>query len=771
MIGVALMIVAGSVGPASSQTTPHVSVSGNSRADTALEKSKLYLDAKDFVNARAALIEALTAAPDDQKIRDEVRVQWGVVQKASQEKEEADAKAKEKKENDDLQKLNTNLTAQLEEAKRLSAQGKNTEASQIALSVLKETKDPELVKNANSILANNQPSAVGLFRVLPQRFFVIGGWVIDVVLTILLLGFALTFLMRPLRFLYSRYKRYNWAEAFKAWRSTSSWNFFKYLKDSGEKYRWWAFQSVDDPGKTGVAEAVIDSMKRMGEPNLIGYADLLLMERMKIESVQFEFSEVHVDPLPALDALNLQIGGVTLGGVAKALLALRGWFDTKLLWIKGTVTVVDSLITLRLTRRNPDDKTFTVTACADETKISELAEAASYMMYYSLAKGASLSDTEASNKLREGKKLLDQYVSAQDPKQLEAAYDIFRTVRIERPSFDEVYLYEGIALDLLEQHEEAIKRFKYLKEKDQTSPPDLKDKAIYNEAVSRFRTYRPDYFDKSIVLLERLIDISADALNLPASVTTLRSSTLRTLALATKANVIAHKPIFWKYYAKDPAQPEHVPTKAEGLPLIEAWEAEVATISACLEAVLQQPLGDGSDAAKQEVSWAIENAYGNAYLNSASYFFTDEVDAPKRLQYLKWAYERFQDCEMLLPPGVETLTNLATALLHLSREDKKQRYDQVRSYLVRAKAANPHYEYADYRLAESWEQEGRIDEVVRVLRNFAKDRTPTNHDFIKLYQKYCVELAKFPVDQVVTLPPSTVIEPVVPPVAPPNPVA
>ena len=80
--------------------------------------------------------------------------------------------------------------------------------------------------------------------------------------------------------------------------------------------------------------------------------------------------------------------------------------------------------------------------------------------------------------------------------------------------------------------------------------------------------------------------------------------------------------------------------------------------------------------------------------------------------------------------------------------DENYSYDQARAYLTRAKAANPYYEYADFRLAESWDQEGRIDEVVKVLRAFAKERTPTSRSFIELYRKRCLELAKFPMEPV-----------------------
>jgi hypothetical protein len=473
---------------------------------------------------------------------------------------------------------------------------------------------------------------------------------------------------------------------------------------------------------------------------------------------------VHVDPLPALEAVNLQIGGVTLGGIAQAVSSLKTWFGTKVLWIKGTVIADEQMITVRLTRRKGDDTSFTVTASDEKTKANDAAEAVTYMMFYSLAKSSNLSDVEAANKLREGRDLLGQYVSGQDAKQLEAAYKVFRSVRVERPTFYEVYLYEGIALDLLEQHDEAVKRFQHLQEK--SSNVELCNKAKYNEAVSRFRTYRKLAFDESIRILNELLALPTDETldaAAPKSLAILVASPLKTLALATKANVIAHQPIFWRSYlpVPDPNTAKKALTDAEaaaqaieeGKQKIQGWIDEITIISEFLARVLNEKLETEGwdDATRQEVKWAIKNAYGNVYLNSAINFLTEpKTDAERELRktYLTDAYKDFQECEMLLPAGVETLTNLATTLLGLCREDREHySYDQVRAYLAQAKEVNPHYEYADYRLAESWEQEGRIDEVVKVLRAFAKEKTPTSWSFKELYRKYSLELAKFPAEQ------------------------
>jgi hypothetical protein len=302
------------------------------------------------------------------------------------------------------------------------------------------------------------------------------------------------------------------------------------------------------------------------------------------------------------------------------------------------------------------------------------------------------------------------------------------------------FISTKIALDLLEQHDEALKRFHYLTVtlKD-TASKDLIEKATYNQAVSLFRTYDPIKLNSAIEILDGLMGLSSTGdlgSNLTESKENFTSSPLKTLALATKANVIAHKPIFWTHYCdapRDRTDEMFLTKKNEAGETIKGWVGEVETIATFLSGILAGPKGDAwDDATKQEVRWAIQNAYGNVYLNSASSYllppYVDGANEPTtRLDYLKKAYKYFQECEMLLPPGVESY-----------------KYDEVRAYLTRAKTANPHYEYADYRLAESWEQEGRIDEVVNVLRDFAKDRTPTISSFKKLYSKYAFQLAKFP---------------------------
>ena len=179
--------------------------------------------------------------------------------------------------------------------------------------------------------------------------------------------------------------------------------------------------------------------------------------------------------------MPLTIGGVDLGKFAKSLTSLRSWYGAKRLWINGSAIDTATTVTVRLTRRNGNDTTNTITAVAEKKNVIEAAESASYMMYYLIANESSVPEAEAANKFKTGLKLLGQYISGRQPKQLEAAYTALRESRDANTALYEAYLYEGVALDLLERHAEAIKRFEYISASGADAK--LKEKAQYNVAL------------------------------------------------------------------------------------------------------------------------------------------------------------------------------------------------------------------------------------------------------------------------------------------------
>ncbi len=88
---------------------------------------------------------------------------------------------------------------------------------------------------------------------------------------------------------------------------------------------------------------------------------------------------------------------------------------------------------------------------------------------------------------------------------------------------------------------------------------------------------------------------------------------------------------------------------------------------------------------------------------------------------------------MLLPAGVETLSNIGT--LYLVRGDAD--LPLARQYLQRAIVLNPHYEYAYYRLAQSWEKQQWRERVIETLKSWPLP--PQIPSFRRMFTEYFVE--------------------------------
>jgi len=94
-----------------------------------------------------------------------------------------------------------------------------------------------------------------------------------------------------------------------------------------------------------------------------------------------------------------------------------------------------------------------------------------------------------------------------------------------------------------------------------------------------------------------------------------------------------------------------------------------------------------------------------------------------------------------LPPGVETLTNLATTWLHRARlastTDEEEALTKLGvEYCERAITLNPAYEYAYYRLSQLWEIRAPILELRKVMSRLPKPVRIS--EFKEMYQKYQV---------------------------------
>ncbi len=287
-----------------------------------------------------------------------------------------------------------------------------------------------------------------------------------------------------------------------------------------------------------------------------------------------------------------------------------------------------------------------------------------------------------------------------------------------------------MALDLLERHDEAISRFRYLAKNAGDSA--LREKAKYNEAVSRFRKYTLEELEQALRELEEITGSKP-------SEDDLTNSPVKAFAYAARANAIAHKFIFWQiiFYEQTTDDPlELAERKKKFKPDAQKWLGEIDKMTASLDNVYTNANDSESwdPLSRRQLKWAIQNARGNAYLNCAREFCKplgteSKEEAEFRSGLLAKALSCFEQCEVLLPAGVETLTNLATTLLTVSKRE------EARSYCERAITLNPNYEYAYYRLAQSWKDDNRKDETIKVTAaRFPK--APRIPGFKELYHRY-----------------------------------
>lgn len=661
------------------------------KAAALLTVAEVYFAAGNYAGAEKYILESLATAPPQSAIRRRaVALLTETLVKASQRTQRGEMANRRKHE------------VLLQEARRLIAEGETGAASSVIMKVLDATEDAAIIDQADRTLGDARPGVGTLLAGLwPAVLSLIASIVRTVLLTVLL-GLSVYGLLALGRWIVGA-------------RQGADWKVQPIVDNSGlglgglvaaSAHRW-----LEVVRGVPVTAGLLSFGRAI---DIAPWVKVVLANRGEEERV--------------LEAMSLQVGGIDLGAVSKLLLEARRYLTAVGRRVEGIAFVSSNQVVVRLTKRREPGRVDIVTGMCEIAQGKDAAvvaaEAAVYKMYYLIAtEGATPSDAEAADKLRAGVSLLRQFTSGGDPKALDQAYVTFRTVRGESPSLEEAHLYEGIALDLLERHDEAVSRFGYLAKR--ASQPALRDKAKYNEAIARLRKYEPEELEKAITTLKGLIQTEPTPLS--------------SLARAAMANAIAHKPIFWQHLAfgsdvRDDAEVRR--RKQDGRPTVEGWVREVEAITGVLGANDTRG-ANWDEPTRRQLSWAIANARGNAYLNYAKSFLhaphVSDSEGIDRADYLEKARVAFQECDNILPAGVETLTNLATVLLTLARTE------EARSYAQQAIDLNPHYEYAYYRLAQSWEDDERTDKVVQVLTSFRKP--PRIPGFQEMFRKYYVKPA------------------------------
>lgn len=647
-------------------------------------------------------------------------------------KAEAEKQSQEARRQSEAAKKVERQMAQLTEAERTSSDGLYKEANANIAAVLGEADDGEVIKRAKAILENNRPTLRDKLGLSAKTLFIFAAWWVDFMVGVLAL-IALYLFLRLVRSLWS------WAHRGK-----------------------WRVDSIKDSSGYFLADAIVESlgyfssMKKWNREVPPETSGLLKLERLQLPSPEIDLTPEPLDLSAALSTLNVQIGGISLSGIAGAGRGIKGWFNATRPTISGAAILCGSELRVRLDSLGPDRRANTVNASVagavgavtvsalgptppafSAENIRSVAAAASYQIFYLISKkGSTPIEAKAANKLREGLNLLGQSIYDHKPKQLGEAYEAFRLARTECPDLFEAYLYEGITLDLLQQHDEAVARFKYLEDEQRIKSVSLREKAAYNRAISLFRKYKYREAQEADKVLADLRTCSE----------------IKSMARAARASVISHYPMYWRERPSISGQPldeNNVREAKKALePDILKLISEVTIDKEHLERELEKPkagqsTGKGKDHRRNEsedlqLEWAIKNAWGALHLNCAMYFYAEpyayEADKPKHQEYLLIAYDAFQACAMLITPGIEILTNLAKVCLELDR------IQQGCSYLEQAIKLNPCYEYAYYRLASVREERKEMSQLLSVLKRCEQNLTPAIAGFIELFRKYDTQL-------------------------------
>jgi tetratricopeptide (TPR) repeat protein len=356
-------------------------------------------------------------------------------------------------------------------------------------------------------------------------------------------------------------------------------------------------------------------------------------------------------------------------------------------------------------------------------EIETMAAAMALRTNYLLADESSSTNPTARGYLHEGLERLGAYASGAGVPALREAITAFSQTRRLDPADAEAMLYEGIAHELLQDHDVAQALFRQAEASSNKATAGV---ARFNRAISDLRRYTPE-------------DIQAAVDELKSIRTGKFGPELKAFASAAEASAIAHKFLFWPEFEPkgdwDFGKWED-PARAEKTAQLHGWSEEIDPLLTDAEKALKSAPFDTDPQATAQLRWMISNAQGNHQLNRASkaaraYGLSDA----ERKSSLEEALKAFRECEVLLPPGVETLTNVATALNELGR------YDEAIAYTERARALNPNYEYAYYREAQA-ECGRRQDDAAKAVLAEAKAHLSGIEipGFRKLFEKLGVPL-------------------------------
>jgi tetratricopeptide (TPR) repeat protein len=467
----------------------------------------------------------------------------------------------------------------------------------------------------------------------------------------------------------------------------------------------WRVRAVapgSDPGLLSAWRAALDGQRRSSAGNLalLVQAGIALPKSIVAESGA------------KVDQSNLPAGGPEIHGVSLTwILGVWQAFKRFCTSSRRTLTIwsvaKDQSAMMRVEAQDAKGQLKTAAMSVAWTnqaeaarEIDRMAAAMALRTSYLIAEETSAGGAAARPRLHEGIERLAAYGSGIDSEALGQAAEAFTEARRLDPQDTDALLYEGIARELLEQHDLAQELF--LEVVKRVPGTAACSQAEFNTAVSHLRRYKPDEILKA--------EQSFQALRTDAKTPV----DLKAFATAALANAKAHRFIFWHAISTvgSPDFSEWGVGGAAKTAEVKAWSAEIDGLVAEAEVQLAEaPFAEDAEA-RTRLAWFIENARGNHALNRAGPAMAACGLSQKQSEdLLAQALAAYRRCEVLLPPGVETLTNLATTLLSLDRPS-----DAI-VYARRARALNPRYEYAYMRETQAELAKGDRGAAVEVMKS------------------------------------------------------
>jgi tetratricopeptide (TPR) repeat protein len=573
-------------------------------------------------------------------------------------------------------------------------------------------------------------------------------------------------------------------------------------------------EEISDESNLGVSDLIVSQLLSLKRETRASTAGLLLLKATMIpKHPSFTSSSQQTSMIAGLESLTLTIGTVNVGAIAKVAAGLWRWCSYDCRQITCKVIVRQEHLRVQLTARYPDTTVLRGRSCLSwlwasrslpQTQLStsvtallngqgdvpqQVAEEVATKMLYALAKDP-LTEGEPADDVRKGLQQLRSYVGSEGQdaasgevkelptEHLKRAIARFKSARRSDPRYVDAYVYEGVALDLLEEHQDALERFRYARkllleqsepntEAKNSTEEDRKDrerrlKVIqYNEAVAHLRSlYSKDGIDKCIEVLKGLLETDPDP----------KSDPIIALAYAAKADAIAcwtlHPVEFFESgivpmlfdhggghdfdesFGVLPSgkQIDDIASSLAYKRVVEESVRLVTRITDGLNSTLNElkegPLPKSWDRhAVLQLEWSIANALGDLYLYSYE-AWVRRGRLPKTAfieNFLELALGHLNRCAFLFPPGVEILSNLG--VLYFLRKQSGD-LDKARVVLNEVTKLNPNYEYAYYRIAETYVAEQRYQEALTAVEQYKQTgRKVSIRSFGKLMATIRKELA------------------------------